>query len=97
MNIDIRKGQYESYKTQKRILDALEKKDDTAAPMDDDDPSTESQSTLSFGTWSRGQVNWADFLDSASTSTTQRQAPVDEDYEDETAASEDASDEDSDD
>jgi hypothetical protein len=69
MNIDICKGQYDAYKTQRKVLDALKKKDDEAAPMDDDEQSTESQSTLSFGTWSQGQIKWADFLDTASTST----------------------------
>ena len=63
MNIDIRKGQYENYKSNKKILRECSKwqnedEAETAAQESDD--------TLSYGAWSKGRVNWDDFEDTAS-------------------------------
>ena len=56
MNIDIRKSQHESYKTQRQILKHVR-------PPHTQQEIDESEGTLSFNRWNQGTVNWADYVD----------------------------------
>ena len=57
-NIDIRHGQHELYMGQRQI-----RKDIKASRGE---PDVLSDKTLSYNTWSKGRVNWADFEDISS-------------------------------
>ena len=90
MNVDIRKSQHEAYKTNREILKHLR------GPQTQEQIEA-SEGTLSFNRWSKGTVNWADFADvtskSSSSSARGKQPAVDESEEDSTEEGEEDSEE----
>jgi hypothetical protein len=83
MNIDIRHGQYEAYKTNRQILENTRRPPRTPQEIE------ASEGTLSYGAWNRSSsamVNWADFEDISSAPSSSRdkgkQAAADDEDDD---------------
>jgi hypothetical protein len=69
MNIDIRHGQYEAYRTNRQILENTRRPPRTPQEIE------ASEGTLSYGAWNRSSsamVNWADFEDITSAPSSSR-------------------------
>jgi len=90
MNVDIRKTQYDQYKTQREILKHV-RGPRTQEEID------QSDGTLSFNTWSKGTVNWADFVEVTSrpsSSDARGKQPMEQQHVEEDESEEDESNED---